>query len=149
MPALQWRDVLSRQRKCEVKRRPVPDRALNPDLSPMHLHDLLNDREAQASPRNRLRGSASDAAEALEDVADIVGGDANARVGDADQRELTLGAAGQRDRPAVWRVLDRAVDEVAHHLDEAVAVAHDEPNAGVQGRFIIDPTRTTGPGDRA
>src|SRR6202011_1714968 len=76
MPALQWRDVLRRQRESEMKRRTMPDRALNPDLSPMHLHDLLNDREAQASPRNRLRRPAPDPPEAFEHVPDLVRRDA-------------------------------------------------------------------------
>src|SRR6476646_3143667 len=94
MTSLQWRDVLRRQREGEVKRRTVPDRALDPDLAPMHLHDLLNDREAQASPRNRLGGAAADPAEALEDMRDLVRRYAHAGVGHADQRKTAFGPAG-------------------------------------------------------
>src|ERR1051326_113251 len=44
------RDHLGRQRDGEVESRPVPDGALDPDLAPMHLHDLLNDGQAEAGP---------------------------------------------------------------------------------------------------
>src|SRR5207245_10481345 len=49
---LQGLGALGGQRDREVERRAVADRALHPDLASVHLHDLLNDREAQASPGN-------------------------------------------------------------------------------------------------
>ena len=84
-----------------MKRRTVTDRALNPDLASMHLHDLFNDREAEASPGNRLGGSAADAAEALEHVADLVWWDSNPGIGNADKGKSAFGAARQGDGPAV------------------------------------------------
>src|SRR5207249_9631397 len=56
MPELQRIRAFGGERDGEVERRAVTDRALHPDLAPVHLHDLLNDRPAEASPGNRLRG---------------------------------------------------------------------------------------------
>jgi len=50
MPELQR--VVGGERDGEVKGRPMTDSAFHPDLAPMHLHDLLNDREAEAGPRD-------------------------------------------------------------------------------------------------
>src|SRR5437588_10696347 len=98
MPELQGFGDLSDQGDGEVERRTVPDRALHPDLAPVHLHDLLNDREAEASPGNRLRGAAADSPEALEHVSDLVLRDADAGVGDADQGEASVRAARSEER---------------------------------------------------
>src|ERR1700736_1616177 len=95
--------------------RTMADRALNPDLPAMHLDDLLNDREAQAGPGYRLGGAAPHPAEALEDVADFVRRDAETGVGDADEGKSALRAGRERDSAAIRRVLDRVVDQVAHH----------------------------------
>src|SRR5438309_297013 len=132
MPELQGFGVLSDQGDGEVERRTVPHRALHPDLAPVHLHDLLNDREAKASPGNRLRGAAADAAETLENVADLVLRDADPRVRDADQREIALDTARQGDGSPLGRVLDRIVDQVAHDLDQPVAVARDDGQPRVE-----------------
>src|SRR5438876_10240197 len=50
MPELQRVRALRRQWDREVEGRAVADRALHPDLASVHLHDLLNDREPEASP---------------------------------------------------------------------------------------------------
>src|SRR6266849_3483700 len=122
MAALQRRRLLRCQRDGEVERRTVTDSALDPDLAAMHLDDLLNDREAQAGPGYRLGGAAADPPEAFEDMLDLVRRDAQPGVGDADERKTAVGAGRQRHRPAIGRVLDRIVDEVAQDLDETVAV---------------------------
>src|SRR2546430_628140 len=83
MPELQRFDAFRGERDREVERRAVPDGALHPDLASVHLHDLLNDREAKASPGNRLRGAAADAPEALEHMRDLVLRDTDSRVADA------------------------------------------------------------------
>src|SRR5437867_8158441 len=111
MPELQRVRAFRGERDREVERRAVTDRALDPDLAPVHLHDLLNDREAQASPGNGLRGAAANAPETLEHVADLVLRDADAGIGDADKRETPVDAAGERHRAAVGRVLDRVVED--------------------------------------
>src|SRR5712692_11089542 len=98
MAALQRRRLLRCQRDGEVERRTVTDRALDPDLAAMHLNDLLNDREAQAGPGYRLGGAAPDPPEALEDVLDLVRGDAQAGVGHADERKPAVCAGRESDR---------------------------------------------------
>src|SRR5438093_6863010 len=112
MPELQGFDAFRGERDREVERRAMPDRALHPDLAAVHLHDLLNDRETKASPGNRLRGAAADASETLEHVAYLVLRDADAGVGDADQREAAVDPARERHRATIGRVLDRVVDQV-------------------------------------
>src|SRR3989442_15183255 len=66
MPELQGPGAFRGQGDREMEGRAVPDRAFHPDLAPVHLHDLLNDREAEASPGNRLLRPASATAETLE-----------------------------------------------------------------------------------
>src|SRR5690242_13511283 len=100
MAELQRGRAFGRERDREMERRTMPDGALHPDLASVHLHDLLNDREAEASPGYGLSGATAHAPEALEDVADLLCRDADPGVGDAYQRVPSLHAAGQRDRPA-------------------------------------------------
>src|SRR5579864_9063878 len=138
MAELQRGRAFGRERDREVERGAVTDGAFDPDLASVHLHDLLNDREAEASPRYRLRGAAAYAPEALEDVADLLRRDAEPGVGDADQGVPALDTAGQRDRAPFGRVLDRVVDEVADDLDQTVAVARDDGQAGVEVRLELD-----------
>src|SRR5438128_2603123 len=116
MPELQGPGAFRGQGNREMEGRAVPDRAFHPDLAPVHLHDLPNDREAEAGPGNRLRGTAADTAETLEHVTDLVLWDADAGVGDAHQGELPLDPARKRDRPTLGRVLDRVVDHDAEEL---------------------------------
>src|SRR5438445_8033643 len=138
MPELQGSGAFRGQGYREMGGRAVPDRAFHPDLAPVHLHDLLNDREAEAGPGNRLRGTAADTAETLKHVADLVLWDADAGVGDAHQGELPLDPARKRDRPTLRRVLDRVVDQVADDLDQPVAVARDDGQARVEVGLELD-----------
>src|SRR6266851_489722 len=63
MPELhRRRDRLRRQWDGEVECGPVADRALDPDLAAVHLHDLLNDRQPKPSPGDRLRRAAAHSA---------------------------------------------------------------------------------------
>src|SRR2546430_10016538 len=132
MPELQGFDAFRGERDREVERRAMPDRALHPDLASVHLHDLLNDREAKASPGNRLRRAAAYAPEALEHVADLLGRDADAGVGHAHQGVAAIDATRHGDYAAFRRVLDGVVDQVADHLDQPVAIARHDRQAGVE-----------------
>src|SRR5207247_6929598 len=137
MPELQGVRAFGRERDREVEGRAVTDGAFHPDLAPVHLHDLPNDREAEASPGNRLRGTAAYPTEAFEDVPDLVLGDADAGVGHADQDVASVGAAGQDDSSALGRVLHRVVDDVADDLDQPVAVAGHDRQARVEVGFEL------------
>src|SRR2546427_1087377 len=139
-----WRRVLRCQWDGEVECRTVTDRALDPDLAPVHLDDLLNDREAQPGPRDRLGGAAPHPPEPLENVADLVRWDTKAGVGDADERKPTFRAGRQGHDPAVGRVLGSVVRQVAHHLDHAVAIAGDDWQAGVEVGLELDNDRRSG-----
>src|SRR5260370_36642748 len=118
-----------------MDRRPVPNRAFDPDLAAMHLNDLLNDREAQAGPGYRLGRAASDPPEALEDMLDLVRGDAQAGVGHADECKPAVRTGRKGHSPAVRRVLDRVLDQACHDLDEPVAVAGGDWQSRVQIRL--------------
>src|SRR6478752_4392972 len=80
-------------------------------------------------------------------MADLVRRYADARVGDADQGEITFGAAGKGHGPAVRRVFDRVVDQVAHHLDQAISVADHDREARVEVRLELDRRRRARPRD--
>src|SRR4029077_14628267 len=125
----------------EVERGAVTDGAFDPDLASVHLHDLLNDREAEASPRYRLRGAAAHAPEALEDVADLLRRDADPGVGDADQGVPALDAAGGSDRAGFGPGLGRAADQVVDDLDQSVAVARHDGQARVKVRLELNRDR--------
>src|SRR5438477_8016645 len=149
MPELQCIRVFRGEWDREVEGRAVADGAFHPDLAPVHLHDLLNDREAEASPGDRLGGAAADPTEALEYVADLVLRYTQTGIRDADQDVTFLGPAGQRDGPAFGRVLDGVVDDVAHDLDQAVAVAGDNGQPGIEVRLELHGERARGrPRDR-
>src|SRR6267143_913262 len=133
-----WRRVLRCQWDGGVECRTVTDRALNPDLAAVHLDDLLNDREAQPGPGDRLGGAAPDPPEPLEHVADLVRRDAQPGIGDADEREAAFRAGRQGHHASVWRVLDRVVDQVADHLDQAVSIAGDDGQPWVEVGLELD-----------
>src|SRR6266571_695150 len=138
MPELhRRRDRLRRQRDGEVERRPVANCALDAELAAVHLHDLLNDRQPEPSPGDRLGRAAAHAAEALEDVDDLVRRDAKPGVGNGDQRITALGSAGDGHRATLWRVLHSVADEVAHDLDQPVAVSGHDRKPRVEVRLEI------------
>src|SRR5260370_8037365 len=137
MAALYRRRVLRCQWNREMERRTMTNRAFDPDLAAMHLNDLLNDREAQAGPGYRLGRAASDPPEALEDMLDLVRGDAQAGVGHADECKPAVRTGRKGHSPAVRRVLDRVVDQVCHDLDEPVAVAGDDGQSRIEIRLEL------------
>ena len=86
----------------------------------MRLDDRLHDREPQpGAPDGRGRRRAE---EALEQLLDLVLGDADARVGDLEHRVVPLPIQAHRHGPSLRRELDRVGEEVAQHLDETLAV---------------------------
>jgi len=64
--------------KSEVERRTLPRSRLDPDPSPVSLHDLLTDRQPDAGPGGL--GSAMEALENLEDPVGVLHGDSNSVV---------------------------------------------------------------------
>src|SRR5260370_6985351 len=92
----------------------MTDRAFDPDLAAVHLNDLLNDREAQAGPGYRLGGAASDPPEALEDMLDLVRGDAEAGVRHADECKPAVRAGRNGHIPPLRRLLAPLVHRLCH-----------------------------------
>ncbi len=89
---------------------------------------LTSDRPRPA-PARAARGSA--ALELLEDALLVVGGDADAGVGDRDERDLARRRrAGERDRAARRRELDGVGDQVEQRLLEAPLVGRRSAEIG-------------------
>jgi hypothetical protein len=99
------------------------------------LDDLLRDVEAEAEAAVVRRRDLAAAVEALEDLAELVGRDADAAVAHRGH-ELAAVLDGDADVAAVRRVLHRVLEQIAEHLLEAVAVA--EISARVAGTFDVE-----------
>src|SRR2546423_8733689 len=115
--------IHDRQRK--EKRRPRALLALDPDRATVALHDLLGDVEAEAETAVIRRRHLASAVEALEDLPDLVGGDADAAVAHRGHELIAAVLEAHVDVAAVRGVLLRVLEQIAEHLLEAVAVARD------------------------
>src|SRR3954467_12747327 len=84
-------------RDLEMKRRAAPDRADGPDAPPVSLDDALADREAEAGAGTR---TAIGLPESIEDMREIVCGDAMARVRDRNLHRVVGIRCPHHDLPA-------------------------------------------------
>src|SRR6185437_6123977 len=90
--------------------------AFGGDFAAMHVDDTLDDREPKARrafARGRLGG---EALEAAEQAAEILGREARALVGDADERVVVVMADADGDLAADRTVLDGVGDEIVDRL---------------------------------
>ena len=76
--------------------------------------------------------------ETVEDVADILGFDALARVGDPQPRARHPGFERQRDPAAAGRIFAGVGDQVAEDLLQGIAVAHDHGPGRGQRQMQVD-----------
>src|SRR5207244_1053507 len=139
-----WRRIyLDRAGEADDEDGADPGGALHLDAAAVGLDRVAGDRQAQAGALSVAAARAVGLVEALEDPAELLGGDAAAGVGDPqlDQLAAPLGAAARRegDHPADRGVLDGVVDEVAHHLAEAAGIAEDRRGRGVDlvAQFLV------------
>ena len=91
--------------------------ALQPQRAAMHHHERMADGQAEAGARMLAAEMAVNLAERRHDAHDVVGGDADARVGDLIG-ELIGGAdiEPENDLAARWREFDGIGDQVQQHL---------------------------------
>ncbi len=107
----------------------------------MRLHQLAHDRQAQASAAGRAGTRAVGTVEALEDVRQVLGGDAAAGVAHGDL-DLPTQRPARDDDLAGHRVCERVGEQVTQHLaDPARIGAHRR-----QVRRQVGPQRDAGHG---
>ncbi len=90
----------------------------------MHFDQFAADGQAQAGAAGPARGGGVHLGEFLEDVFQVVGRDADARVAHADGDQVAAAVGAQAHLP-FFREFDGVVDEVDHHLADAGVVGED------------------------
>ncbi len=93
--------------------------ALHEQLAPHQVHQLAGDGEAEAGPL--LAHLRAHLHQRLEDVLQVIPGDADAGVGHPDVQEVAL-HQGAQHHLALWRVLDGVAHQVVEHLFEPLLV---------------------------
>src|SRR2546423_380977 len=111
-----------RYRNCKRKSRTLADLRPDLDLAAVEFDELARDVESEACALLAARGARAGLRVLVEDVAEVVGGDADARVRDGDAHERTFARGAQADAPAFGRELPRVGDEVDEHAAQLRAV---------------------------
>jgi hypothetical protein len=111
--------------------------AAHADGALVGVDDGLGDGKPQAAARNHSLGGGLGAVEPLEDPLPVGGLDADAGVGDAEDRLVALHAQGHLNRPAVRGELHRVGDQVAEKLGDARWV-HGEAGASGRGQDQVN-----------
>ena len=109
----------------------------------MHLHDSLDDRQADAEAATRAPAGAIGLAEHVEDTRQHFRMDAHAAVPDAHHGVAALASDRDRDRLVRLAVLGAVVQEVGEYLGQPRAIGVDEHGAGrlVQREAIAEQRR--------
>src|SRR5579883_401071 len=104
----------------------MPRRALDRDTAAVGLHDGPGYGQAQAAAAAAAIGLLAPV-EALEDVLDLIGGDARPLIAHLHDGLPAGDACPDADGPARWRELDGVADDVVEGLFEARrVVVHDD-----------------------
>jgi excisionase family DNA binding protein len=106
-------------RDGEIERAAAAKSALCPDSSTVCLDDALGGGEPQ--PRAAAVGS-PDLVEPLEQVREVLGGNARARIRHPEEHFLPLRSRADRDAATGRRELERVADEILEHLEKTLAV---------------------------
>src|SRR5207244_12052269 len=105
--------------------------ALDADPAAVRLHDALGDSEPEARARDLTGRLILDPVELVEDMWQVAGGDAHARVGHTNPHRLGSIATGPHSRRNAHtaprgRVFDAVVDEVDQDLAHAARNRRDD-----------------------
>src|SRR5579883_537449 len=100
------------QREGELEGAAFARDAFRPGATTVHLHDLADDRKAQAGPLDVAAGAGLDAREALEHLLQRLRRDAHAVVLHLDVRDTVFSSAPQDDVAAFGRVFHGVVNEI-------------------------------------
>jgi hypothetical protein len=110
-------------RQCEAKSRAlVWTVGLGPDLAPHRLDQGFGDREANAAPAERAAARLLDPIEALEDVRQMLSGDADTRVAHNELDRMLPSADDELDRAGGRRVPQRVGEQITEYLLCAVPI---------------------------
>src|SRR5204863_3481550 len=110
----------------EVERRPLPFLALHPDRSAVALDDLLGDVKAESEAAVIRRRDLAAAMEALEDLPELVGRNADAAIAHGSEQRVAFVVHRDGNVAAVGRILHRVLQQLAEDLLEAIAIAGDD-----------------------
>src|SRR5688572_1228594 len=114
-----WR-VVRRERQPDVDGGAAPALALHLDASALHVDGALDDGEPEASARRRAHVLAS--IEAVEQVRQVVLGDAHAAVAHRAAHAVALDRQLQADLAARVRILQRVLEQVTEHVRQQAAI---------------------------
>src|SRR6185295_7088897 len=110
----------------ELERRPLAELARDVELAAVALHDVLDDRKAEAGPARFARAAALDAIETLGQARQVRARDAGPGVAHRDLAAAVVGDAPlDVDAAALGRVADRVADEIAERAAQLGLVAGD------------------------
>jgi hypothetical protein len=111
------REMLGAERHRDRERRSFSNLAFGLDRAAVQLDEFLHKSESDASAFDTSPACAFDPVEALEQTRQFVGGNANARVGDAHENSTPVAARLDRDPDlAVVRELERVREQIDQDL---------------------------------
>ena len=138
---------MRRGRRGHPQREPEPaadaGRAVDTDRAAHRLDQLTAHGEADAGPGVRAPAAAVHLAERLEQLRDVAGRDADARVLDHDPRMVAV-TPDRELHPAVVGELERVGEQVAHDLAQAHRIGHDAQRGRTLQGLHFQPTRAGG-----
>src|SRR5262249_46107224 len=119
-----WRSKRARaEGEPDRKGRSLAEPALHRHRATVGLREMLDNRESEARAAAGPGPGPAHAVEALEDVRQVLRGDALAGVADDQARPCILLLESQGDRAGRRRMADGIVDEIREHLAEPALVA--------------------------
>src|SRR5438034_8396196 len=123
-------------REHHPDRRPPARRALGPHPPAVHLHEMLDDSEAEAGASLIARAGRVRPIEPLEHPRQVLARDPRPVVGHGHERAAWRGAGVDDDAafPPRWRVAQGIVEEVRENLPEGIGVGGE----GGPGRRDVD-----------
>jgi hypothetical protein len=94
--------------------------------------DLLGDRETETGARDSAGDTRFDPLETIEDASEIFPCNTDPFITDGDDDVIAVIARGERDRSSRRGVLHSIADEVGDGLSEAIAIAADRAQGGIE-----------------
>src|SRR5438874_6089990 len=95
----------------------MPRMALDAKLAAVRADDALRDEEPETG------AAAVGVPVAIEDVGQVLGADAGARIRDLEGHAVGFDCHDERDAPIFGREFQRVAEEIAEHLQQAVPIA--------------------------
>src|SRR6266581_9190812 len=106
--------------------------ALDAELTAVGAQDALRDEETET------RAATVGVPVAIEDVGQVLGADAGTGIRDFERNAVVCGFDDEGDAPNFGREFQRVAEEVAEHLQQAVAIAAHEDAFAFRGGLELD-----------